>query len=119
MDDNRGIIALFTSYLRQLPYHVSGATSAAEALEILQRSRPDIVILDVMMPDRDGWEVLEKLRARRSEDRPYILVCSIINDPELAMALGANAFLSKPVSLGQLLQAIEVAGCRDALSAAR
>ena len=107
VDDNRGLIALFTSYLRQLPSRVSGATSAAEALELLEHARPDIVILDVMMPERDGWEVLERLRAQGGAQRPYVIVCSIINDPQLALALGADAFLSKPVSRGQLLQAIE------------
>lgn len=108
IDDNQGIIALFRRYLRQHAYRVHGATSAAEALELLDRLLPDVIILDIMMPDQDGWEVLDTLRARPDGQRPHIIVCSIVNDPQLAAALGADAFLNKPASRAQLLQTLKV-----------
>jgi CheY-like chemotaxis protein len=109
VDDNEGLIALFRRYLRPLPYRVVGVTRAAEALAMVDQLRPELVILDVMMPDRDGWEVLETLRAMPSLNdghRLRVIVCSIINDPQLAAALGADAFLHKPVDQASLLHAI-------------
>lgn len=107
VDDNEGLIVLFMRYLRHLPCEVYGANNADKALEMLERVHPDVIILDVMMPDRDGWELLETLRLRSSGCGPRVIVCSIINDPELSAALGADGFLHKPVSRESLLQALE------------
>ncbi|MGQ9681650.1 MAG: ATP-binding response regulator [Anaerolineae bacterium] len=106
VDDNEGIIALFRRYLRGRPYRVYGAGTAEQALRLVGEVQPDIVILDVMMPDRDGWELLQILKAREADRHPLIIVCSIVNDPRLAQALGADAFLSKPVDQASLLEAL-------------
>ena len=106
VDDNEGTIALFRRYLRHKQYQVLVASDARQALELLEQADPEVVILDVMIPDRDGWEILELLRARQRDPQPRVIVCSIINDPELAAALGADAFLHKPVSRAQLLQTL-------------
>ncbi len=107
VDDNEGLIALFRRYLRHRPFRVYGAASAGEALELLERLLPEVVILDVMMPDRDGWEVLQTLRTTDAGRKARVIVCSIINDPKLAAALGADAFLNKPVDRGGLLRALD------------
>ena len=109
IDDNSGVISLFRSYLRHQPYRVYGALSASEALRMLEEVRPDVTILDVMMPDRDGWEVLHLLRQSDAGMRTRVIVCSIINDPQLASALGADGFLHKPVDRAGLLQALNQA----------
>ncbi|MDI7275896.1 MAG: response regulator [Anaerolineae bacterium] len=106
VDDNEGIIALFRGYLRREPYVVHGATSVAQALELMPALRPDVVILDVMMPDRDGWEALQVMRLGQSHT-PRVVICSIIDDPELSASLGADAFLHKPVDRAALLQALD------------
>lgn len=106
VEDNEGVIALFRRYLQKHPYRVYGATNADEALTLLDQLQPDAVILDVMMPNRDGWEVLQMLRARPAGARTRFVVCSIINDPMLATALGAHAFLNKPVEQSKLLQVL-------------
>jgi CheY-like chemotaxis protein len=106
VDDNEAFVRLFRRYLRGQPYRVHGAGSMAEAIEAVQRIRPDVVILDVMMPERDGWELLETLRTTPEGQRARIIVCSIINDPELSAALGADGFLLKPVERADLLQAL-------------
>ncbi len=105
VDDNEGLIALFKRYLRGQPYRVYAARRFDEALELIKTSRPDVVILDVMLPERDGWEVLQHMRQGQGY-KPAVIVCSIINDPELSAALGANGFLHKPVDRGSLLQAL-------------
>ncbi len=106
VDDNEGLVALFRRYLRHQPYRIHAAETAQKALELVQGLRPDVIILDVMMPDRDGWEVLQELRATEAGAQARIIVCSIINDPRLALALGADAFLNKPVDRASLLQAL-------------
>lgn len=107
IDDNEDLIALFRRYLQGQPYKVQDAKDFTEALRMVSRLRPDVVILDVMMPDRDGWEILQTLRASQARYTPRIVVCSIINDPQLAASLGADAFLNKPVTRQQLLQILQ------------
>lgn len=109
VDDNEGVIALFRRYLRGQPYQVYGARSGDEAMAMLEELQPDVVILDVMMPDRDGWEVLQTFRRSQAGRAARVIICSIINDPKLAAALGADAFLNKPVDRASLLQALDAA----------
>ncbi len=109
IDDNSGIISLFRSYLRGQPYRVEGAANAAEALRLLDEVQPAIILLDVMMPDRDGWELLPLLRRHPLGARAKVIICSIINDPRLATALGADSFLHKPVDRADLLTALSAA----------
>lgn len=107
IDDNADLIALFRRYLRGAPYRVIGFDQVEEGLAALDSLQPDVLILDIAMPHLDGWEVLQSLAAAEREHRPRIVVCSIINDPHLAAALGADAFLNKPVSRSQLLSTLE------------
>jgi CheY-like chemotaxis protein len=106
IDDNEGLITLLRRYLRGQPYQVHGATDAQRAMQMVEQLCPDIIILDVMMPGRDGWEVLQALRATEPGKRARIIVCSIIDDPQLSAALGADAFLHKPVDKARLLRAL-------------
>jgi CheY-like chemotaxis protein len=106
IDDNVGLLALFTRYLALGPYLVRGASSAEEGMAIANDWHPDIIILDVMMPDRDGWEVIRHLRRTEAGKEAHIIICSVVNDPELAIALGADGFLPKPVTRAALLAAL-------------
>jgi CheY-like chemotaxis protein len=107
IDDNQGLIRLFERYLQDQPYQLVGVTDPNQALELVESLRPDVIILDIMMPQRDGWEILEALRQGEAGRRAKVLVCSIINDPQLSAALGADAFLHKPVDRARLLQVLE------------
>lgn len=107
VDDNEGLASLFRRYLRRQPYHVETVTSYREALAALQDLQPDAVVLDVMLPDGDGWELLQAIRQRRGKVQPRVIVCSVIHDPLLAEALGADAYLRKPVSRVVLLDTLE------------
>ncbi|MBM3188577.1 MAG: response regulator [Chloroflexi bacterium] len=106
VDDNPDLIRLFRRYLGGQAYRVHAAHSFEGALDVLKQLRPDVVIIDVMMPKRDGWELLQRLRALDESPRLGIVVCSIINDPSLAAALGADAFLHKPVGRKELLETL-------------
>lgn len=106
IDDNRGLIRLLERYLAGQPYLVCGETDPAQAVSRLEHLQPDIVILDVMMPERDGWETLQALRRTEAGRRARVVVCSIIRDPGLSSALGADAFLHKPVDRARLLHVL-------------
>jgi CheY-like chemotaxis protein len=68
--------------------------------------RPTVIILDVLLPQEDGWELLMSLRADdRTRDIP-VIVCSVLREPQLARSLGASAHLPKPVTQGALLEAL-------------
>jgi CheY-like chemotaxis protein len=65
------------------------------------------MLLDVMMPRRDGWELLRVMRQQPAEHPVRVIVCSIIDDPQMARALGADGFLRKPIDEQRLVQALE------------
>ncbi|MCS6827258.1 MAG: response regulator [Caldilinea sp.] len=105
IDDNQGLIELFQRYLAGHRVVVVGATGGEEALQLLQQVTPQAILLDVMMPHQDGWEVLQRLRKEAAPTTP-ILVCSVLREHELALSLGANDALVKPVSQPALLDAL-------------
>lgn len=107
VDDNPDMLQLYLRYLRNEPYRVRTAPSFEDAYRLWRELQPDVVVVDVMMPDRDGWELVQVIRAQGGPTRSRIIVCSIIDDPELAAALGADAFLHKPIDRQHLLQALE------------
>jgi CheY-like chemotaxis protein len=109
VDDEQPAVELFQSYLNGLDYQVTGETVAERALERAVAVQPDAIVLDVMMPAVDGWELLQRLRhAPQLRDVP-IIVCSVLDDADLAFALGAARFLKKPVLRQQLVTVLQEA----------
>ncbi|MAU00166.1 MAG: hypothetical protein CL608_23750 [Anaerolineaceae bacterium] len=106
VDDNQGLVELLERYLTGHNCRVIAANSGEEGLEVLSRTTPDAIILDAMMPDVSGWDVLQAIRTRPETAETPVIICSVFNDPELAYALGASHFISKPVSRDQILTAL-------------
>ena len=106
IDDNVGFINLFRRYLAGHAWNVVGATSSAEARQILADLRPAVILLDVMMPKEDGWELLCTLKTGDETKQIPVIICSVLNEPALAFSLGAAAYLPKPVSQQSLMQAL-------------
>ncbi|MCS6848452.1 MAG: response regulator [Anaerolineae bacterium] len=103
IDDEPIATELFRSYLAGMDYHVVTLTRGSDALERARDVQPDAIVLDVMMPAMDGWELLQRLRHDPVLQSVPIVICSVLRDAELALALGAAAFLHKPVLRQQLL----------------
>ncbi len=110
IDDNEGLVDLFRRYLAGTGYRLVAATDAREGWRAIEEAVPDIIVLDVMMPQSDGWEVLQRLRTHESTRHVPVIVCSVFDDPRLAFSLGATGFLAKPVDRAHLLAAL--AQCR-------
>jgi CheY-like chemotaxis protein len=106
VDDNQELFELFQRYAVGQAYRLVHAASADQALNLIQSVKPDIITLDLMMPNRDGWEFLRALRSNRASVSIPVIVCSVLEEPELALSLGAQVCLKKPVEQVDLLQAL-------------
>jgi len=91
-------------------YTVMAVPNTEDGLQIVGQLQPDAVILDVMMPGIDGWELLQRLRTTHETRCIPVIICSVINDPELAFALGASQYVSKPVTRDSLRLALQQVG---------
>jgi len=106
VDDNEDALQLFRRYLGQ-DYQVVTAQSSAEAMRLAEELHPHAITLDLMMPDQDGWEVLQILTNGPQTQGIPVIVCTVLSERELALALGATAFLEKPISQQALLGALK------------
>ena len=88
-------------------YNLFFANSGEQGLSMLREHRPDLVLLDILMPDRDGWSVLTEIKSDSSiSDVPVIIISSVEKDLKTS-ALGANAHITKPLEKKVLLEEIE------------
>lgn len=98
VDDDLTILTLVDLMLRRLHFSVLKAKDALSALQLLEMSVPDLIILDVMMPDMDGFELCKQLRAHPSTAETPIVFLSARTDSESVtkgFKAGANAYVSK------------------------
>lgn len=107
VDDVQAAHGLFERYLAPHNYDIISALRADEALRLAQEVRPDAIILDVMMPTVDGWQALRDLQSLPATASIPVVVCSVLDEPELALSMGARAFVKKPVQRLELLAALE------------
>ena len=107
VDDNADLVDLFQRYLAGHHLAVVGATSSREALALAAQVRPQVIILDVMMPQQDGWETLQALRQQADSAETPIIICSVLREPDLARSLGASDTLVKPVSQTDFLEVMQ------------
>jgi CheY-like chemotaxis protein len=107
VDDNLDFIQLVTRSLTGTHYLATGERSPRGVLDSVLRLNPDVVLLDVMMPGLDGWEVLGRLRRHPATARIPVIICTVLPQEELALSLGASGFLRKPVTPEQILSALE------------
>ena len=107
IDDNVDTQRLFQRYLQGTRHVFVGARERLQALAMAAETAPRVILLDVMLPGMDGWEVLGRLREHPATRGIPIIVCTILPDERLALDLGASGFLRKPVGRGALLAALD------------
>src|SRR5712691_5755734 len=108
-DDNDDVLLLLKSYLRSLDCDVLVAKDGEEALAIAQKRLPDVVLLDVMMPRRSGWEVCQALKAiQRTSQIAVVLVTGRgdVKDRLTGLQLGADDYLVKPFNRDEVVKRI-------------
>jgi Amt family ammonium transporter len=106
VDDDPGLVGLYRRYLEPHGYRVIGVNRSHEAIARATELRPIAILLDVLMPNKDGWQVLTELkRSELTRDIPVIM-CTLITEPDRALQLGAADYLTKPILEGDLLRAL-------------
>ena len=106
IDDEIGMHQLYRRYLNKAGYTVEAISNPEQAEEFARLVKPDVIILDVRMPQRDGWDVLAKLKDSDETFEIPIIVCSIEPDSERGFRLGAAEYLTKPFLEEDLLAAL-------------
>jgi DNA-binding response OmpR family regulator len=96
VDDEKRLVSLVESYLTQEGYRVVTAHNGLNALTIASREKPDLIILDVMMPEMDGYEFMRKHRVENNT--PIILLTARVDDDEkvIGLEVGADDYVTKP-----------------------
>jgi len=107
IDDHADTVRLFRRYTAGTRYQIVDASTATDAFHLAEQLTPAAILLDVMMPEVDGWELLGRLRQHPLTAHIPIVVCTILPQEELALALGASDFLHKPVSQAVFLERLD------------
>ena len=96
VDDEKRLVSLVESYLSQEGYRVATAYTGKEALSVARKERPDLIILDIMMPEMDGYEFMEIYR--RESKTPVIVLTARVEEEEqvIGLELGADDYVTKP-----------------------
>lgn len=103
VDDEPRLVNLVKGYLAQEGYEVLTASNGRDALIIARQSQPDLIILDLMMPEMDGWEFLR--RHRQERNTPVIMLTAKVDDMDkvIGLEMGADDYLTKPFSPRELM----------------
>jgi two-component system, OmpR family, KDP operon response regulator KdpE len=105
VDDERAILKVIGIKLKISGYEVITAPGGQEALDLVKKDSPDIMLLDVIMPGIDGFEVLEQLRT--FSNMPVIVFSAKPENAQNALSLGANDFIAKPFNVDDMVKRIE------------
>lgn len=106
IDDQVAVVNLFQRYLSQTGILVIGVSEPEKAVSLARRFLPALITLDVMMPQMDGWELLQLIKLDEKLKNIPVIVCSAWDDPDLSHSLGASVYLKKPVTQKMLLEAV-------------
>jgi len=107
VDDEANICSLLDQELTDVGYQVTTVTSGEEALQHVHLNLPDLIILDVRMPDLDGFAVLKILRATPVTASVPVILLSISEDGERGLLLGADAYQTKPIDMVRLIDTMD------------
>ena len=109
VEDNERNMKLVRELLEATGYRAIEAATGSQALDLAREHRPDLVLMDIRLPDIDGVEALSRLRADdRTASIPVLAVTAqaMQGDRERCLAAGFDGYLSKPIDVGQLLEAV-------------
>ena len=107
IDDNADTLQMLRRFVVGSRYRLVTSQDPGQALELATKFSPQIIVLDVMMPQIDGWRLLARLRQHSPIQQVPIVVCTILAQKELALSLGASGFIRKPITRRRFLSALE------------
>jgi two-component system alkaline phosphatase synthesis response regulator PhoP len=106
VDDDKSIVKIVRGYLEQAGFEVLAAYDGETAMHALRREKPDLLILDLMLPDRDGWEITRLIRADAAlATTPIIMLTARIEDTDkiIGLELGADDYITKPFNAREVV----------------
>jgi DNA-binding response OmpR family regulator len=110
VEDDAPLRRMMGIFLRAAGYHVCAAEDGLSGLALARDERPDLVLLDLMLPELDGWEVLRRIKGDARTAAIPVLVLTASVDPaitEQALRLGATRFLAKPIDSRVLVEIVD------------
>jgi signal transduction histidine kinase/CheY-like chemotaxis protein len=109
VEDNREALFIYEKYLRGTPFQIVPANNLKEARSALSEFRPVAVVLDVLLQGEHSWDFLQDVKSNPATASIPVLVVTVVENREKAIALGADAFQAKPVDRGWLVQQLDAA----------
>jgi CheY-like chemotaxis protein len=106
VDDEESARELVSALLRRHGFAVATASGGAEGLRLAAQMRPAVIVLDVMMPEVDGWAVLQRLKTDPDLAAIPVVMNTAVAEPSQGYVLGAAAYLTKPLDAQELVQAV-------------
>ena len=106
VDDNPDVIVLINAALKDTPYTVVGLQDSLKAMELVQELHPCAIMLDVMMPDLNGWQLLNQLKDNPATASIPVMMITVLTEPTTGYVLGADAYLIKPFKTDVLLNTL-------------
>ncbi|MEZ4678661.1 MAG: response regulator transcription factor [Caldilineaceae bacterium] len=106
VDDDRSIVKVVRGYLEQAGFDVLVAFNGEGALHMLRSERPDLLVLDLMLPDRDGWEITRIVRGDQTLGQtPIIMLTARVEDTDkiVGLELGADDYITKPFNAREIV----------------
>ena len=110
VDDDRASLDLNSAYLDGSPTRVLRARDGVEALEVARKERPAAVVLEIGLPKRDGWQVVAELKGDPATATIPVVIATDVDDRARGLALGADAYLRKPIGREELIDALKQVG---------
>jgi DNA-binding response OmpR family regulator len=110
VDDNPVIVELLERKLGREGYEVTGCTESEKAMEKCLESRPDLIILDILMPGKSGWDIMKELKEDPATSGIPVIISSVKNRPEdmgRGKELHAADYIAKPYVFGDLLEKVQ------------
>jgi len=112
IDDEADILQLIRMKLSKEGFNVSTASNGDEGIEKVLREKPDVIIVDILMPGKDGYELVSEVKAKLREESPVIIMLtSKTEDADMVkgLSMGADDYITKPFSPRELIERINVA----------
>ncbi len=113
IDDEPDVIEILRNYLVPEGFTVFGANSGDDGIKLAERLQPTVITLDIMMPKKDGWQVLRELKANPMTQNIPVLIHSMVDNVPLAYSLGAIDYLPKPADVKLVLKMVRKAASID------
>lgn len=107
VDDNIDLVHFYRRYLEGTEYEILHVSQGGDVWKVVARRRPDLIVLDLMLPDVNGWHLLHELLQHPTTSGIPVIVCSVIEQETLAKKVGAAAYLAKPVHRQAFIQTLD------------